>query len=105
MKFQFKFKFILIWAVISLPAYSRDIILVENQASSSEGQMLLSIIQQKFKIPRKLITYRNVKNDCQKTSEAIMQLCLQSNGELTIVKINKMVVENSLRAFQEVENL
>ena len=103
MKFRFSLACILL--LTSLTCHSRDIILVENLASAEEGQMLLKIIEEKFKIPRKLITYRNVSKECKKTSEAIMQLCMQANGELNIVKINKYVVENSLRVFQEVENL
>lgn len=87
----------------STAAYSRDIILIENQASASEGQMLLKIIQEKFNIPRKLITFRSINRECMKSSDSIMQLCLKPNGEMDIVKINKFVIENTFRVFLEAE--
>ena len=83
--------------------HARDIILVENLATPSEGQALLKIIQEKFKIPRKLITFRNIKRECVRESEAIMQLCLKMNGELDVVKVNRFAVDNSLRVFLETE--
>jgi hypothetical protein len=99
------FKSILLIAIITLSSitHARDVILLENLATSSEGQVVLKLIQEKFKIPRKLITYRSINNECVKNSEAIMQLCLKSNGELEVVKVNKFAVENSLRVFLEME--
>ena len=100
MKFQFKW-YLLFFLLITTVTHARDIILVENLASASEGEMLMNIIQQKFKIPRKLITYRSINQACMEKSEAIMHLCLKQNGELEVVKVNRFVVENSLRVFLE----
>ena len=82
-------------------SHSRDVILIENLASAEEGQMLLKIIQEKFNIPKKLITYRKIKSECVKNSDAIMQLCLKADGEMDIVKINKFVVKETFRIFAE----
>lgn len=103
MKSHFKYFLIAIALACSIKAYSRDVILIENMGSAESGQMLLQIIQKKFNIPRKLITYKSVIKECMKTSEAIMQLCLKSDGEMEIVKINKFVIENTFRIFLETE--
>lgn len=101
MKSHFKKFIVLTMLMNSSVSYSRDVILVENLATPEEGQTLLRIIQQKFNIPRKLITYRNVNRECVKNSDAIMQLCLKANGEMDIVKINKFVIEETFRVFSE----
>jgi hypothetical protein len=95
------FKFLLVYCSLTAGLQARDIILLENLASHSEGQVVLKIIQNKFNIPRKLITYRSVNTECTKNSEAIMQLCLKVDGSLEVVKVNKFAVENSLRVFLE----
>lgn len=99
------FKSVILYLCVSSfsTAHARDIILVENLASNTEGKLLLKIIQEKFKIPRKLITYRRVNKECSKESEAIMQLCLKVNGDLEVVNVNRFAVENSLRVFLETE--
>lgn len=101
MKSHFKSFLVAMVVAHSTASYSRDIILIENLADNQSGQTLLRIIQQKFNIPRKLITYRNVNRECMKKSDAIMQLCLKANGEMDIVKINKFVIEETFRVFAE----
>ncbi|MEA9357739.1 hypothetical protein SHI21_16025 [Bacteriovorax sp. PP10] len=103
MKSHFKCLLIATVLACSTKAFSRDVILIENLATEESGQMLLNIIQKKFNIPRKLITYRSVNKECMKTSDSIMQLCLKANGEMDIVKINKFVIENTFRIFLETE--
>lgn len=103
MKYLFKNISLSILLINSPLIYSRDVILIENLASIEEGQTLLKIIQQKFNIPRKLITFKNIKKECMQNSDAIMQLCLKANGEMDIVKINKFVIEETFRVFTEVE--
>lgn len=90
----------LIFLSLSLKAYSRDIILVENLASKEEGQVLMNIIAKKFKIPKNLVSYKATK-ECSNKTEAIMHLCLKRDGELEIVKVNRFVVKNSLSAFYD----
>ena len=101
MKSHFKSLLFLIILMSSTISHSRDVILIENLASAEEGQMLLKIIQEKFNIPKKLITYRKIKSECVKNSDAIMQLCLKADGEMDIVKINKFVVKETFRIFAE----
>ncbi len=101
MKSHFKSFLVAMMLMNSTASYSRDIILIENLADNQSGQTLLRIIQQKFNIPRKLITYRNVNRECMKKSDAIMQLCLKADGEMDIVKINKFVIEETFRVFAE----
>jgi len=90
----------LLFLGLSLSAFSRDIILVENLASKEEGQMLMNIMARKFKIPKNLVSYIATKQ-CSDKSEAIMHLCLKRDGELEIIKVNRFVVKNSLSAFYE----
>jgi hypothetical protein len=78
---------------------AREVILIENQASSSEGELLVNILVNKFKLPRELITLKNTTFPCQKQSDAIIQLCLETNGELIVKKINQFIVKNSLGVF------
>ena len=101
MKFHFKSIVVLFMLLNSTLSHSRNIILIENLASIDEGQMLLRIVQHKFNIPKKLVTYRNIKKECMKNSDAIMHLCLKANGEMDIVKINKFVIEETFRIFAE----
>lgn len=103
MKSHFKSVLIALTLLTSLEAHSREVILIENLSTPEAGQMLLKIIQQKFNIPRKLITYRSVNRECMKTSDSIMQLCLRADGEMDIVKINKFVIEQTFRVFLEAE--
>jgi hypothetical protein len=103
MKSHFKNIFIIIIILLmnTTVSHSRDVILVENLADNQAGQTLLRILQQKFNIPRRLITYRNVNRECIKNSDAIMQLCLKADGELDIVKINRIVIAETFRIFSE----
>ena len=80
--------------------FARDIILVENLASKEEGQMLLKILEKKFKIPASMLTFKDTKQ-CSLKTEAIMHLCLQRSGELDVLKVNRYVVNNSLSSFFE----
>lgn len=102
---KFQFKAIIAFSLITFFAsslHARDIILLENLATPAEGEMVLNILQKKFNLPRRLITFKN-KTNCKTSSEAIVQLCLKASGELDIVKINKSVVEETLSVFLETE--
>ena len=103
MKLIFKIFLIITSQSIYSQAHARDVILLENLGTHAEGTQALKILQEKFNIPKGLITYRNINGECQKRSEAIMQLCLKADGELDVVKVNRYAVENSLRVFLEME--
>ena len=79
--------------------FAREIILIENLASVSEGELLKSILIKKFHLPKELITLRNTNKFCEPKSEAIIHLCLETDGELSIKKFNQYVVRNSLGGF------
>ena len=79
--------------------FSREIILIENQATTSEGELLKSILTKKFHLPSELITLKNTDQTCEQKSEAIIHLCLTVNGELMVKKMNQYVVKNSLGVF------
>ena len=79
--------------------FAREIILIENLASKSEGELLKSILIKKFHLPKELITLRNTNKNCEPKTEAIIHLCLEADGELTVKKINQYVVRNSLGGF------
>lgn len=95
------FKSLLISLVAINASFARDIILIENQASVDEGKLLIRILEEKFNIPRKLISYKRISGHCKTTSDAIMQLCLKNNGELEVIKVDRFVVENSIGVFLE----
>jgi hypothetical protein len=80
-------------------AYSRDIILIENMATIKEGELIKKILKNKFHIPEELITLRNISTQCEISSEAIIQLCMNEEGELIIKKMNQYIVKNSLGVF------
>lgn len=102
---KFLFKFILPAALFSgTTTFARDIILIENQSTLEAGRMLVRVLETKFNMPRKFITYKPISGPCKKNSEAILQLCLRNDGELDIVKIDKFVMENSIGAFLEMED-
>lgn len=103
MKLIFKIFIILTTQAMFMKIQAREVILLENLGTHAEGTQALKILQEKFNIPRGLITYRNINGECIKNSEAIMQLCLKASGELDVVKVNRYAVENSLRVFLEME--
>lgn len=78
---------------------ARDIIVIENQASIAEGELVKKILNKKFHLPNELIELRMTKLACEKNPEAIIHLCIEKNGELKIAKINQYVVKNSLGSF------
>lgn len=86
--------------LVSECSFARDIILVENEASLSEGQMLLQIMEKKFNVPKTLVTYQPIKT-CSRPTDAIMHLCLKADGNLEILKVNRFVMKNSFGAFFE----
>ena len=85
--------------IFSLNLEARDIILIENMATKNEGELLKSILINKFKLPTELITLRNIHGVCEKKTEAIIYLCLDGDGKLEIKKIDQFVVKNSLGVF------
>lgn len=94
-----------IFILCSASAFGRDVILIENKGTIEDAQIVIKILQEKFNIPRKLITLKNITSECSKASDAIMQLCVKADGEMDIVKVNKFVVENTLRVFLEKEEI
>lgn len=102
---KYLFKTLLICSLSCLffinASLGREIILIENQATHEEGKLLVRILEEKFNIPRKLISYKRISGTCRKTSEAIMQLCLKSNGEMDVMKVDRFVIENSMGIFLE----
>lgn len=102
MKWLYKFSML---TILTSATYARDIILVENQASVEEGKLLMKILQEKFNIPTKLITYKQPENGCANKSDAIMHLCMKKDGELEIVKLNRPVIERAFGVFRETEEL
>ncbi len=90
--------------LISPRAMSREVILIENLATTAEGELLTNILVKKFNIPRELITLKNTNGPCEAKSEAIVHLCLDAEGELQIRRINHYVVKNSLGVFLNQKN-
>ena len=85
--------------LINSKLYSREVVLIENLASTSEGELLRTILIKKFHLPRELITLKNTNQTCEVKTEAIIHLCLAANGELIVKKMNQYVVRNSLGVF------
>lgn len=105
MKFLFNLLPALIFLLIFLcrieSAQGRDVILVENLANKESGELLLKVLEEKFNIPKQLITYKSEVTECMQKTEAILQLCMRADGELDIVKIDRFIVQNSLSVFFE----
>lgn len=85
--------------LIAPKIFSRDIILIENMATSDEGILLKSILIKKFHLPEELITLKNIISDCEIRTDAIIHLCIKADGELHVKKINQYVVRRSLGGF------
>lgn len=103
MKLVFKFT-LLTSLLLSSSLMAREIILIENHASSEEGLMLKNILIKKFHLPKELITLKNTNLECIGKTDAIIHLCLLSSGELQIKKMNRYVVGNSLGVFLNQDN-
>lgn len=95
-------------AFVLLPfkrSYGREIILVENRATADQGLMLRKILEAKFRLPRSLITLKNIQSECDQKSEAIIHLCLLPDGDLKVIKMNQFVVKNSFGIFLNQEEI
>ena len=90
---------IMSFLLIAPRLYAREIVLIENRATTQEGELLKMILMTKFHLPHELITLINTPSPCDFKSDAIIHLCLEANGELNIVKMNQYVVKNSLGIF------
>ena len=99
MKFLFKITLLLQFLFLSPSLKAREVILLENLDTDETGNLVIKILEEKFNIPRSLITYKKPNSNCTKKSEAILQLCLKPHAELEIVKIDRFVMENSFDAF------
>ncbi|MBP9680616.1 MAG: hypothetical protein KBD76_04340 [Bacteriovorax sp.] len=93
------FSLIIIFLLQCPTLYSREIILIENKASLEEGLLLKKILIEKFHLPKELIRLKKIKLNCEKRSNAILHLCLEKEGDLKVIKMNKYVIENSLGVF------
>lgn len=101
-------KWIIKWTVFTFSLYchalyAREIILIENLADPIEGKTLISILNQKYQFPQKLITYNLLKGQCTKGSDAILHLCIKRNGDIDVLKYEKKVLEKMLNVFLESE--
>jgi hypothetical protein len=93
-------KFALIFFLIqSSITFARDIVLIENQSSKEEGEIVKKILNQKYKIPEELIKLKDIESKCTNNTEAIIHLCIDRNGELNVERMNKFVVKNALEFF------
>ncbi len=101
MKLTFKksLLFALFFILFSVQLEAREIVLIENLATLSEGEVLKKILITKFHLPKELITLKHTNTACEARSEAVIHLCLQSDGELVIKKMNQYIVKNSLGVF------
>lgn len=83
--------------------YAREIILIENLTDPIHGKTLISILNQKYQLPQKLITYNLQKDQCTKGSDAILHLCIKRNGDIDVLKYEQKVLEKMLSVFLESE--
>jgi hypothetical protein len=99
MKSLFKFLTLSTALLAANPLKAREVILLENLSNEESGKMVIKILEEKFNVPLKLITYKRPNGKCTEKSEAILQLCLKADGELDIVKVDRFIMENSFSAF------
>ena len=90
--------------IISFNTYSRDIIVIENVASDDLGILVQSILINKFNLPKELITLKQNQKHCSEHSDAVVSLCINSNEDLEIKKMNSFIVKNSLGVFINQKN-
>lgn len=101
-------KWIIKWTVLTYALYSdgvyaREIILIDNLAEAIHGKTLISILNQRYQLPQKLITYNLHKDQCTKGSDAILHLCIKRNGDIDVLKYEQKVLEKMLSVFLESE--
>ncbi|NOT79839.1 MAG: hypothetical protein HOP07_12665 [Bacteriovoracaceae bacterium] len=101
-------KWIIKWTVFTYSLYSyglyaREIILIDNLADPVHGKTLISILNRKYQLPQKLITYNLHKDQCTKGSDAILHLCIKRNGDIDVLKYEQKVLEKMLSVFLESE--
>ena len=78
---------------------AREIVIIENLASRLEGETLAQLIQKRLGLPKNYISVLTGPSKCTKQREAILHICLLSNGDIEIIKKNEEVLENLKNVF------
>ena len=92
---------VLLWSLFSQTTHARDLIVLENLGKDENAKLVLKILKEKFHIPETLVTYKKSSESCKVHPESIMHFCLKENAELEVLKVNRYIVENSLKSFDE----
>lgn len=70
------------------------------EEDATEAQMMKTIFMKDYKIPEDLIDLIQVRNCEALTERGKLDLCIKSNGDLTVVSVDHEFVSESLRIFR-----
>lgn len=92
---------------ISLNLNARDIIVIESKLNSPQIEVIINVLTKKFNFPKKYIKLRSNNGQCLKNliqDESLIHFCIDSAGEIIILKLSKYGMENTLNEFINLQN-
>ena len=105
MKSPFSFFHFTFWIWMSSSSWAwvwaRDIIVITYGTQGAKAQLVEKMVKDKMKIPPRLIKRRWQKDPCEKSRDAILQICLKDDGEMVFPVVKKDVIFQSFKVFRE----
>lgn len=88
------------WALWGPSAWARDIIIITYGIQKDKALLVERLLKEEMKIPDRLIRRRRQRKPCQKSLDAILQICLKDDGEMSFPVAKKDVVTQSFNVFR-----
>ena len=91
--------FLLLIIVLNLNA--REIIVISFNRNKVKADEINKLLTEKFDIPETLITIKKQNKGCHKIKDAILQICINEEGNLTFPVIKKDIVKHTFNVFRK----
>lgn len=95
------FKTALLLALIVNLGQARELILIENISNIEDGEMVKSILKNKFYLPENFITLKSNLKKCSKNNESLLHICVTGPVDFQIMHINRYVLKSALGSIRE----
>lgn len=97
MKYVFKGLLLFLLSSNAFALWARDIILIQHIENNPKAQEVRSLLLNDFNIPDALISIDEVSKECRQRQSAVIQFCIDREGEVYVVKKNQEVINNALK--------
>ena len=97
MKSLFKIYFLL----LSLSAYSRDVVLVTFKEFPEKAKLVETLLEREIHIPKNLIRLSEREIPCHADKEASFHICIDASGEMIVLKRDEELVREAFAIFSK----